>query len=82
MLFTFHILEIALDANTSIFDSTLKILEVTRKFKVTYDRSEPLLLIRIIGFRDFGFLIFFFLLTDVLFHFKGLENVNCLKYQV
>lgn len=60
MLFTFHILEIALDANTSISDSTLKILEVTRKFKVKYDRSELLLLIHIIGFRDFGFFIFFF----------------------
>lgn len=60
MLFTFHILEIALGANTSISDSTLKILEVTRKFKVKYDRSELLLLIHIIGFRDFGFFIFFF----------------------
>lgn len=60
MLFTSHILEIALDANTSICDSTLKILQVTRKFKVTHNRSEPLLLIHIIGFRDFGFLIFFF----------------------
>lgn len=60
MLFTFHILEIALEANTCICDSSFKILEVTRKFKVTYDRSEPLLLIHIIGFRDFGFSIFFF----------------------
>lgn len=60
MLFTFHILEIALEGNTCICDSSFKILEVTRKFKVTYDRSEPLLLIHIIGFRDFGFSIFFF----------------------
>lgn len=60
MLVTFHILEIALDANKLICGSALRILKVTRKFKVTYDRSESLLLIHIIAFRGFGFLIFFF----------------------
>lgn len=60
MLVTFHILEIALDANKSTCGSALRILKVTRKFKVTYDKSEPLLLIHIIVFRGVGFLIFFF----------------------
>jgi len=58
MLVTFHILEVTLDADKSTCGSALKILKVTREFKVTHYRSEPLLLIHVNVFKG-GVLIFF-----------------------
>lgn len=62
--------------------SIFRTLKVTRKFKGTWDRFEPVLLIHVIVFKGGCILIsfFFFFLTEILFHFKTPQNTNCLKH--